>query len=688
MESAVVQPCSCREAPHTPAAVSQRETSRTSSFVRHINPVDQLKHVKKDEPEDEGYGCGETPGSVGHITPADKLKYIKKEEDEGYFCGETSGLGDTAVHQRGLQIKYIKEEESDDEDVPCTTAVLGAGASGAVGHITPADELKSMKKEEDEDDLYGETSGSVDTADQQRGFQIKYIEEEEPKDEDFLCTTAVLEMDDGQSQVFTCSLCSLSYTSEIYLHKHTRRCHFEQYKRLVPSGEMRYENPTPRSSSEVPHTKVCGSVSRSSLRSPVIPEDLQDLLMESADVQPHTSAPAVSQAYSDAQTETSADSDEGTPGSLCLINPVGEYVNVKKDEPEDEGYVYGEIPRETQPDPVGHITPVDEQKYIKKEEPENEDYLYGETSGSVDTEDKLNGFYIKEEESEDEDYTSTAEWGWHSEEYETLYQNAVTSRSPSIEQDIYPCLYCEKSFTGHSNLRRHQRIHTEEKLHHCLECGMRFKQQSHLRTHQSIHTGEKLYHCSDCGKSFGRSSSLKQHQRVHTGEKPYRCSECGKSFGHSSSLQHHQRIHTGEKSYQCSECGKSFGRLSILKQHQRVHTGEKPYYCSECGKSFGHSGSLKEHQRVHTGERPYQCSQCGKSFNCRSTLKAHQVTHTGEKPHHCSQCGMTFSRHSSLQRHLRLHTGEKPHHCSECGKSFYRHSDLLTHKAIHTGEVP
>ncbi|KAF4071219.1 hypothetical protein AMELA_G00283470, partial [Ameiurus melas] len=48
-------------------------------------------------------------------------------------------------------------------------------------------------------------------------------------------------MDDAQVQAVSCYLCSLSYTSQIDLHKHIRRYHYEEYKRLLQSGE--FSNP-------------------------------------------------------------------------------------------------------------------------------------------------------------------------------------------------------------------------------------------------------------------------------------------------------------------------------------------------------------------------------------------------------------------------------------------------------------
>ncbi|XP_064418977.1 zinc finger protein 420-like [Latimeria chalumnae] len=288
----------------------------------------------------------------------------------------------------------------------------------------------------------------------------------------------------------------------------------------------------------------------------------------------------------------------------------------------------------------------------------------------------------------------------------------------SLEENLYHCSECEKSYNCLENFSQHLQAHKKECNDHtgsvknstqlihdiphreerenqqdCLKGPVNIEHHSvqiegkQYKCQQQIRKGEKPHKCIECGKNFTNSSNLRTHQRIHTGQKPCKCKECGKCFTQVTNLYTHQRIHTGEKPYKCTECGMNFRQLSDLNRHQRIHTGEKKYKCTECGKSFRNSSCLTNHQRIHTGEKPYKCTECGKSFTQLSILHNHERIHTGERPYKCTECGKSCTQLSNLHIHKRIHTGERPYKCTQCGKSFTQISHLNTHQRIHMKKI-
>ncbi|XP_060789181.1 zinc finger protein ZFP2-like isoform X1 [Neoarius graeffei] len=407
------------------------------------------------------------------------------------------------------------------------------------------------------------------------------------------------EVNNALLQVFSCPICPLSYTSQIYRHKHIQRCHYEEFMRLQKSGEIKYELQIPSKGSsnqptssdafsldtshndvqkEIYHCSYCGKIFGHQTA-------LKTHQCCHAGEKPHRCSQCGKSFTQQSHLQTHQRIHTGEKPYHCL--QCGKSFTQQSHLQKHQRIHTGEKP-----------------------------YHCIQCGKS----------FIHQSNLQKHQHIHTGEKPFH-------------------------CIQCGKSFTHQSNLQTHQRIHTGEKPYHCLQCGKSFNHQSSLQQHQNIHTEEKPYHCSQCGKSFTQQSHLQTHQRIHTGEKPFHCSQCGKNFTQQSHLQKHQRIHTGEKPFHCTQCGKSFIHQSNLQEHQRIHTGEKPYPCSQCGKSFLHQRAVQKHQRIHTGEKPYHCTQCGKSFTQQSNLQTHQRIHTGEKPFHCTQCGKNFTYSATFKTH-------------------------------------
>ncbi|XP_053478193.1 histone-lysine N-methyltransferase PRDM9-like [Ictalurus furcatus] len=356
-------------------------------------------------------------------------------------------------------------------------------------------------------------------------------------------------MNNALLQVFTCSLCTLSYESLIYLHKHIRRCHCEEYLTLTEQGENKHENLIPSSEQTSRGTVAAETSSHKQKRKHHLCKDCGMSFNDGSNLRKHQRIHTGEKPYHCSQCGKSFRHHS------TLQRHRRVHTGEKPHRCSQCGKSFSQM---------GHLQR--HQRIHTGEKP----YSCPQCGKSFTYRDNLK-----------------------------MHQRIHT------RENVYHCSQCGKIFNHQSNLQQHQRVHTGEKPFHCSECGKSFRHQSHFQTHQRSHRGDRPYKCVQCGKSFAQHGYLRQHHRIHTREKPYTCSVCGVSFTQQGHLRTHLRIHTGDKPYRCSLCGKSFTRQSSLQQHQHVHTGEKPYSCSHCGKSFTRHSTLQYHQRVHTGDKPY-----------------------------------------------------------------------------------
>lgn len=272
------------------------------------------------------------------------------------------------------------------------------------------------------------------------------------------------------------------------------------------------------------------------------------------------------------------------------------------------------------------------------------------------------------------------------------------------------CGLCGATFSKSGFLNRHrQTAHKDAAPYSCDRCGKVFSTSGNLKQHQKsntcmkYHCTSELFPCSFCQFSFTMKTYLLKHVKRHhpveylshpdntveqkeegldeeeAGGKTYACPHCGQSCASAKEFKSHSCFQQVKLLYLCTDCGKGFTNHYGLKQHQRIHTGEKPYACPHCSKSFSYTGQLNVHLRTHTGEKPYLCTHCGDSFRQSGDLKRHERKHTGVRPHSCTECCKSFSRPQSLKAHQMLHLGQRMFKCTQCGKSFSRNYHLRRH---------
>ena len=134
------------------------------------------------------------------------------------------------------------------------------------------------------------------------------------------------------------------------------------------------------------------------------------------------------------------------------------------------------------------------------------------------------------------------------------------------------CDKCDKKFACSTSLKEHVQVFHDNIMFICELCPMTFKTTKSLKLHiNQFHSTDKIFECKVCGIRKGSISNLRKHERVHS-EPKFQCSFCPKKLSSQQTLAAHERHHTGEKSFKCSRCSAAFTSLHGLSAHTKgVH---------------------------------------------------------------------------------------------------------------------
>ncbi|KAI9554433.1 hypothetical protein GHT06_019705 [Daphnia sinensis] len=271
-----------------------------------------------------------------------------------------------------------------------------------------------------------------------------------------------------------------------------------------------------------------------------------------------------------------------------------------------------------------------------------------------------------------------------------------SEKKKKMKMSQHLCELCGRVFKSKSSLSSHRRFQHEllarPKPFKCSTCDFSSWLKSQLRIHERSHTDERPFDCKYCDKKFRHRGGLNYHIRTHTGERPHLCNICGASF-----TGRYKRSSNGPI-YSCEFCQKKFYRLLTYETHRSTHTGVAAAIpkkqCNECGKMI-HAKGFQDHVKLHSGIKSHLCELCGRAFVFRSSLNSHiRLNHRGisrtkpPKNFMCSTCGHTVSSKERLGIHERIHTDERPFDCKYCDKKFREKGTLVRHIRTHTGERP
>lgn len=192
----------------------------------------------------------------------------------------------------------------------------------------------------------------------------------------------------------------------------------------------------------------------------------------------------------------------------------------------------------------------------------------------------------------------------------------------------------------------------------------------------------------------------------------YSCNRCKRTYTNPRLLKTHK---CPARQHKCLLCGAVFSKVGFLRRHERSAHGDRPLpACNICNKVFSNSSKLKHHQTTNCEKylcksEVFPCPFCQFSFSIKNYLLKHIRRHhpveylshyeaetledigaeeeAKEKLFKCSVCYKTYTSAHNFQKHTCIHA-KGLYLCPVCGKGFSNKYGLKQHQRVHTGEKP
>ncbi|KAM3957674.1 LOW QUALITY PROTEIN: uncharacterized protein ACR2FA_008387 [Aphomia sociella] len=221
----------------------------------------------------------------------------------------------------------------------------------------------------------------------------------------------------------------------------------------------------------------------------------------------------------------------------------------------------------------------------------------------------------------------------------------------------FTCVICSVVHISFKNLYHHMSSHYRNYC--CNKCGVGYITIAALRKHDKTHA-QGIFPCDFCDKSYTSLTKKRNHEKgVHTGGwLRNKCPHCPEIFvSYYDRSEHLVKAHNEKPIiYPCNACNKTYKKKFELNRHiKHHHLQQRSYLCDKCNAKFFSKRGLVDHLAKHAGGEVYACDVCGKVFSRARTLREHLKLHEDEKRYQCEICKKTFMQKCSLKSHVRLH---------------------------------